>query len=220
MFSQSAAIEKEEESTTPSPIDETTENEYNDDDENYLEMYLSDKQLKTLRKEVDRRRKNKTLDTFYLSKDDEYMSYNENDDEDDDDDDEGEYMRMVSEKMVSDIANTLRREEVVVVRAISRDNVKMISTDANTLVTQLEAVLGQFVVLVKVKGYTASYYCPMIDQNDIDAATQDYQQGKRRNQVIKLWTNYKPNKWKRKPKALRNERGSIMKDENGNIIRE
>lgn len=70
--------------------------------------------MRTLRKEIDRRRRVRSLDVYYLSKDEEYMNYNTSSCSDDDnDDDESMQPRIVSQGMVNAIAETLRREEVV-----------------------------------------------------------------------------------------------------------
>eukprot|EP00555_Chaetoceros_dichaeta_P013589 CAMPEP_0198260646 /NCGR_PEP_ID=MMETSP1447-20131203/9557_1 /TAXON_ID=420782 /ORGANISM="Chaetoceros dichaeta, Strain CCMP1751" /LENGTH=157 /DNA_ID=CAMNT_0043948355 /DNA_START=291 /DNA_END=764 /DNA_ORIENTATION=- len=101
------------------------------------------------------------------------------------------------------IAAILRQHEVMQVRGISRDNIKDVREIAEQLAFNLEGETDRMVALIAKKGFAATLYCPMEDDDP---------------RRIKLFTSFRPNQWKPRPRALRDS-GLIMKDRDGNIIR-
>mmetsp|Transcript_36438 Transcript_36438/g.43876 ORF Transcript_36438/g.43876 Transcript_36438/m.43876 type:complete len:233 (-) Transcript_36438:134-832(-) len=173
--------------------------ETDDDDDDFL--YLSDKQIKTLRKEADLRKGLKTLATYSLNADEDYAS---NIDHDED--------YVFSDTVLTNVAQMLEEEELVEVRAISKNNVKTVGSDAYLLAANLEGEMDRYVVVVRVKGFTASLYSPR------EEGAED--KGTAKHDKIKLRTNYKHKKFNVKPKAVRNEKGQIVMDDEGKVVRE
>lgn len=112
----------------------------------------------------------------------------------------------VSPETIDTISKLFETSELIEVRGVSRDKKKKVFDTANELAATLEDVLEKPVVVVEIKGFAAKLYCPW---------DSDEKGGQ-----IQLRTNYKPGQWSRKPKAIRDNRGQIVMDENGKSIKE
>ncbi|KAL7521012.1 hypothetical protein ACHAWX_005707 [Stephanocyclus meneghinianus] len=110
----------------------------------------------------------------------------------------------VSQETLDEIINLFDASEIIEVRGISRDVKKNVYDAANSLAMSLEEEMGKPVVIVNIKGFAAKLYCPWDDD---------------RNNKIQLRTSYRPNQWTRKPKPLRDNRGQIIKGEDGKSIK-
>lgn len=110
-----------------------------------------------------------------------------------------------SHETLSTIAQSLNRHELVQVRGISRENTKNVRDVSESLALDLERVTERIVFSIDVKGFAATLYCPMEDDNP---------------DKIKLFSSYRPNQWKRRPRVVRDNSGRFSRDEDGNIIRE
>lgn len=109
-----------------------------------------------------------------------------------------------SEETLCAINQILREHELVQVRGISRDRKNNVREGSELLALSLERESERMVDPIEVKGFTGVLYCPFEDDNP---------------KKIKLFSNFRPNQWKHRERAIRDISGHIMKDENGNIIR-
>ena len=112
----------------------------------------------------------------------------------------------VSQDTINAISALFDNNELIEVRGVSRDKKKQVFDTAYALAATLENEVEKPVVVVDIKGHAVKLYCPFTDD----------EQGKR----IQLRTSYKPGQWSRKPKAIRDDRGQIITDENGKSIKE
>ncbi|KAL3791903.1 hypothetical protein HJC23_010763 [Cyclotella cryptica] len=110
----------------------------------------------------------------------------------------------ISQETMDKIIKLFDASEIIEVRGISRDVKKNVYDTANSLAVLLEEEMGRPVVIVIIKGFAAKLYCPWDDD---------------RNNKIQLRTSYKPNQWSKKPKPLRDNRGQIIKGEDGKSIK-
>jgi len=143
------------------------------------EFALTPRQIIVIRKEANKRK----LPTFTLTPD--------------------ENLGPFGPVTLSAIAAILSEHEVMQVRGISRDNIKEVGEIAEQLAFNLEGETDRMVAKIAVKGFAATFYCPMADDDP---------------RRIKLFTSFRPNQWKPRPRALRDS-GLIVKDKDGNIIR-
>ena len=112
----------------------------------------------------------------------------------------------VSQDTINAISALFDTNELIEVRSLSRDKKKQVFDTAYALAATLENEVEKPVVVVDIKGYAVKLYCPFTDD----------EQGTR----IQLRTSYKPGQWSKKPKAIRDDRGQIITDENGKSIKE
>ena len=112
----------------------------------------------------------------------------------------------VSQDTINAISALFDTNELIELRSVSRDKKKQVFDTAYALAATLENEVEKPVVVVDIKGYAVKLYCPFTDD----------EQGKR----IQLRTSYKPGQWSKKPKAIRDDRGQIITDENGKSIKE
>ena len=112
----------------------------------------------------------------------------------------------VSEETLQEISNLFETNEIIEIRGISKDKKKLVFDMSYALAETIEDLMEKPVVVVEVKGFAVKLYSPF--DND--------EQGKR----IHLRSSYKPGQWKRKPKAVRDNRGQIILDENGKSIKD
>eukprot|EP00560_Eucampia_antarctica_P005924 CAMPEP_0197823456 /NCGR_PEP_ID=MMETSP1437-20131217/798_1 /TAXON_ID=49252 ORGANISM="Eucampia antarctica, Strain CCMP1452" /NCGR_SAMPLE_ID=MMETSP1437 /ASSEMBLY_ACC=CAM_ASM_001096 /LENGTH=262 /DNA_ID=CAMNT_0043422635 /DNA_START=72 /DNA_END=860 /DNA_ORIENTATION=+ len=182
-----------------------------EDDEDYM---LPPQQVKVLRKEVQRLKAQRSLKRMSLT------------------DEEGK--GAFTEETLQLISKTLRTQtELLEIRGISRGQRKDTRAISEMLAIQVERTMmneddttnananddsssssssGSFkpvFVLDTSKGFTAIFYSPFLE------GTEMYE----KNRIV-LRSGYVKNRWARKPKAVRDIRGQIIKDDDGNIIRE
>lgn len=112
----------------------------------------------------------------------------------------------VTPETIDTISKLFETNELIEVRGVSRDKKKQIFDTAYGLAATLEDAAEKPVVVVDIKGFAAKLYCPW----DSD------EKGGR----IQLRSNYRPGQWTRKPKALRDNRGQVIMDENGKSLKE
>ena len=112
----------------------------------------------------------------------------------------------VSEETLQEISNLFEANEIIEIRGISKDKKKLVFDMSYALAETIEDMMEKPVVVVEVKGFAVKLYSPFDDE----------EQGKR----IHLRSSYKPGQWKRKPKAIRDNRGQIILDENGKSVKE
>jgi hypothetical protein len=185
--------------------DEDTEPEVDDeadtDTEGYYgefegdEIIISTQQIRILRKEADKRRVEKKLATFFTPKEETDGS-------------------SFSESTLTEINNLFQSNELVEVRGLSKENKKLVNLVVDVLSMELERhqqsatasegpveAIARMVVPIQTKGFATVFYCPLTDG-------------------IKLRSNYRPNAWTRKLKAIRDTRGQIILGEDGKSIKE
>ena len=110
------------------------------------------------------------------------------------------------------------KHEIIEIRGIGKDDKKSVHYIANAIANTLEDTMNKPVVVVDVKGHAVRYYCPWDDddENEKDDMNNESRVGKR----IELRTKYRPGQWTRKAKPIRDNRGQIVTDVNGNSIKE
>ena len=143
------------------------------------------------------------------------------------------------------ISKLFETSELIEVRGISTNHHKLVRTMTDQLVDELNScddndedddavpILNKPVVPVEINGYRAVLYSPFFFDEDEDTTTTttdsspeasrilQQQQIREQNQNTKmnLHTSYKINQWKKRPRGIRDHRGRIMMDENGQMIR-
>jgi hypothetical protein len=115
----------------------------------------------------------------------------------------------ISPETIEEISNLFDRSEIIQVRGVSKDAKKKVFDSAHGLAAMLEDSFEKPVVVVDIKGFAMKLYCPWDD---------DEQEG--RSGRIQLRTNYRPGQWMRKAKAIRDNRGQIITDEDGMSVKE
>jgi hypothetical protein len=110
----------------------------------------------------------------------------------------------VTDETVERIIGLFDKSELIEVRGISRDVKKHVYDTAHGLAGLLEEEMGKPVVVVGIKGFAAKMYSPWEDD---------------RGDNIQLRTSYRPGQWTRKPKPIRDNRGQIIKGEDGKSIK-
>jgi RNA-binding protein YhbY len=149
------------------------------------ECVLTPTQVKILRKEADRRKNTSTIATLVLPPDESDGSY--------------------SGDTLSSLSKLFEENELVEVRAISKERKKEARTVAERLAFRLEGEVEKPVVVINLKGHVAMLYAPFEDGHA---------------EKIILRTSYQKGQWTRRPKAVRDSRGQIMRDKEGKSIRE
>jgi RNA-binding protein YhbY len=138
-------------------------------------------QLKVLRKEATKRQASNTMARALLPPEEMYGPFTSS---------------------LPQIMSLLEERELVDVRGISKTDNRDVRAIAERLVNDLELELQRDVTIVSIKGYTATLYCPMM--NNDNSSTK-----------IQLFTSVgQKNSWVRRPKAPRDNRGQIIKDNN------
>mmetsp|Transcript_13465 Transcript_13465/g.29243 ORF Transcript_13465/g.29243 Transcript_13465/m.29243 type:complete len:218 (-) Transcript_13465:198-851(-) len=117
-----------------------------------------------------------------------------------------EESKEVSQETVDEISKLFESSELIEVRGVSRDQKKQVFDTGYGLAATLEDVFEKPVVVVDIKGFAVKLYCPWDDEEQVGR--------------IQLRTNYRPGQWKRKAKAIRDNRGQVILDENGKTIKE
>lgn len=157
------------------------EEESEDEDE----FVLTPAQVKILRKGADRRKNTSTIAMLVLPPDESDGS--------------------VGEDTLSALMELLEENELIEVRAVSKERKKEVRNVAERLAFQLEGLAEKPVVVLNLRGHVAILYAP-------------FEGG--RAEKINLRTNYRKGRWNRRPKVARDSRGQIMKDQEGRSIRE
>ena len=217
-----------------SPEDDVMEDDEEDD-----EFFVSPVQIAFLRKEANKRESNRRLYKYNLpssssssSSSSPSVSIVDDDDHDDDheDDDDDDYSSAttittttnsmeITIETIDHICNVLfAKHEIIEIRGIGKDDKKSVHYIANAIANTLEDAINKPVVVVDVKGHAVRYYCPWDDddENEKDDKNNESRVGKR----IELRTKYRPGQWTRKAKPIRDNRGQIVTDVNGNSIKE
>jgi hypothetical protein len=139
-------------------------------------------QLKVLRKEATKRQASNTMARALLPPEEMYGPFTSS---------------------LPTILSLLEERELVDVRGISKTDNRDVRAIAERLVNDLELELQRDVTIVSIKGYTATLYCPMIDETS--------------STKIQLFTSVgQKNSWVRRAKAPRDNRGQVIKDNNNN----
>ena len=168
--------------------------EIDDDDDDDQDFTLSPQQVKVLRKEVKKRKAKKSLKRLSLTAEE----------------GQGAFATETLER----IAEALQAEtELLEIRAISKNQRKNVKAVSELLAIQVERHMDtdesfKPVFVLDINGFSAIFYSPFLKDSDM------YEKR------IVLRSGYENNKWTRKPKAVRDIRGQIMTDKDGNIIRE
>lgn len=140
---------------------------------------LTNLQIKTVRKELSRRRASKSLKIFYLENDECTQSF--------------------PLPTLQTIAHHLQEHELVQVRGIAFNQKPRIKATTERLKLELgtqQAIVGRLVSCVEIKGYAATFYCPVADRS---------------MQSIQLRSTGKANHWDKRVKAPRDNRGQIIR---------
>ena len=111
----------------------------------------------------------------------------------------------ISESSIEKIVELFDKSELIEVRGISRDQKKYVYDTAHGLAGLLEDEMCKPVVVVNIKGFAAKMYSPWDED---------------RGNNIQLRSSYRPGQWTKKPKPLRDNRGQIIKGEDGKSIKE
>lgn len=163
-----------------------------DDDEEYemVEFFVSPEQISLLRKEALKRESRKKLPKLFLPAE--------------------ETLEATSETIEA-ISNLFDASELIEVRGVSRDAKKLVFDTAQGLASTVEDEMEKPVVVVDIKGFAVKLYCPWDDEQGGGGNA-----GKR----IQLRTSYRPGQWARKAKPIRDNRGQIIRDEDGKSVKE
>ena len=166
-----------------------------EDDEDYelVEFFVSPEQINFLRKEAKQRDARKTLPKFFLPPDEQTAEL------------------ALSDGTIDEVSKIFESDELIEVRGVSKESKRKVFDTAQTLAGMLEDVFEKPVVIVDTKGFAVKLYCPF--DSDEQGEGQKFKR-------IQLRTSYKPGKWTRKPKAIRDERGQVVLDETGKSIKE
>eukprot|EP00594_Rhizosolenia_setigera_P013260 CAMPEP_0178962696 /NCGR_PEP_ID=MMETSP0789-20121207/14521_1 /TAXON_ID=3005 /ORGANISM="Rhizosolenia setigera, Strain CCMP 1694" /LENGTH=177 /DNA_ID=CAMNT_0020646901 /DNA_START=313 /DNA_END=843 /DNA_ORIENTATION=+ len=171
-------------------MSEDSEELYTEDEEDEgYEFILTPTQVKTLRKESDKRRIKKKLKFYSIPK-----QFDEDQDLDEDELD----ARM--DEIISGISDLFAEDELVEVRNISPQNRKNVKHLSEVLSWHIEGMVQRPVVVLTSKGHKVVMYSPSPDLPN----------------SIRLFQSYEEGKFNRKPKPIRDNRGQIIKDEDGN----
>lgn len=111
-----------------------------------------------------------------------------------------------SQETIEGILELFGKNELIEVRGVSKDNKKHVYEVAHGFAANLEEEIGKPVVVVDIKGFAVKMYSPWFeDEGD--------------SSRIQLYSSYRPNQWKRKPKPIRDERGQIVIGEDGKSVK-
>lgn len=148
-------------------------------DEEFVE-FPTPNQRATLKKEASKRQARKELATFSISADET----------------DGPFSSDTLNLLWSDLV----KNELVLVRGISRGDKKFVYGTAERLCAELETIQSEFsVTLLASKGHTATLYCPSLPLDD--------------PLHVPLRTSVgQKNTWRARQKALRDNRGQIISD--------
>jgi hypothetical protein len=162
------------------------------DEEEYemVEFTVSAEQIAMLRKEANQRDARKQLPKFFLAQ---------------------EESAEASPETINEILALFDKDELIEVRGVGKGKKKQAFEKCNELAAILEDTIEKPVVVVDVKGFAVKLYCPWVD----DEEGANGKLGR-----IQMRTSYKPGQWSRKPKALRDNRGQVILDEDGKSIKE
>ena len=111
----------------------------------------------------------------------------------------------VSQSSIEKIIELFDESEIIEVRGISRDKKKYVYDTAHGLAEFLEDEMCKPVVVVNIKGFAAKMFSPWLEN---------------RGNNIQLRSSFRPGQWTKKPKPLRDNRGQIIKGEDGKSIKE
>jgi hypothetical protein len=142
------------------------------------EFSLTKLQVKALRKEMNFRKSTKVLTNLYLSPE--------------------EGTGPFSKETIKDIVFELNKNEMVTVRAISKEERKDVHNISARLAMEvgmeMEGKKQDSVYVLNISGHSATLYCPSIDKET----------------AIKVRTTGKANNWDRRVKAERDTSGQIV----------
>lgn len=148
-----------------------------DTDDHYFEKpNLTPNQIKSLRKEISKRRAAKKIPNIWL----------------DDDETSGPF----SDETLAGIIDLFGKHELVEVRGISKDEKKMAPATCQQLAFELSLAADKPVDLVEIKGHAGTFYSP----------------GDMEDRII-LRSSYKEGAWTKRPKAPRDNRGQIIRED-------
>jgi hypothetical protein len=198
-------------------MDEEDDAVMEDEEEDDSNFFVSPVQIAFLRKEATKRESNKRLFKYNLP-----SSVN---DDDHDNNDTNSGMEITIET-INTICNIFAQHEIFELRGISKKNKKLVHYIAHAIANTIEDTIDKPVVVVDIKGHAVRYYCPWDedeDEEDEDEKNNNNNNEQQKHRVgkrIELRTKYRPGQWIRKAKPIRNNRGQIVTDENGNSIKE
>lgn len=154
-----------------------------------VEFVVTPEQISFLRKESVKRETRKKLTKFFLP--------------------QGESTE-VTQETVEEISNLFAKSELIQVRGVSKDRKKQVFDTAHGLAATLEYAIEKPVVIVDIKGFAVTLYCPWAEEEEVGGSADR----------IQLRTSYRPGQWTRKAKPIRDNRGQIILDESGKSIKE
>ena len=169
------------------------EEQEEDEEEEVTEFFISPVQIAFLRKEATKRESNRKLLKFTLPAEENTME--------------------IAPETIDEICDLFEEQELIEVRGVSRDAKKRVFYMAHALANTLEDAMEKPVVVVDIKGFAVKLYCPW---DDDDEEGDEGRVGKR----IQLRSNYRPGQWTRKAKPIRDDRGQIITDGDGNSMKE
>ena len=156
-------------------------------------LFVSPVQIEFLRKESKKRESNRKLPKYTLPHEEHAME--------------------IAPETIHEICDIFDMHELVEVRGVSNNDKKGVYYTAHALANTLEDAMDKSVVVVDIKGFAVKLYCPW---DDDDEEGDEGRVGKR----IQLRSNYRPGQWTRKAKPIRDDRGQIITDGDGNSMKE
>lgn len=121
---------------------ELQEADYNEEEEELIEFFVSPEQISVLRKEANKRDKTNKLVKFFLPQ---------------------EESLELSEQSMNEISALFEKSELVEVRGVSKGEKKGVFDAAYAMAEVLEDEFGKPVVVVEIKGFAVRLYCPCLD---------------------------------------------------------
>ena len=168
-------------------------------------LFVSPVQIEFLRKESKKRESNRKLPKYTLPHEEHAME--------------------IAPETIHEICDIFDMHELVEVRGVSNNDKKGVYYTAHALANTLEDAMDKSVVVVDIKGFAVKLYCPWDDEDDDEDGDEERGEGEgggggRVGKRIRLRSNYRPGQWTRKAKPIRDDRGQIVTDEDGNSIKE
>ena len=121
---------------------ELQEADFDEEEEELVEFFVSPEQISVLRKEANKRDKTNKLVKFFLPQ---------------------EESLELSEQSMNEISALFEKSELVEVRGVSKGEKKGVFDAAYAMAEILEDEIGKPVVIVEIKGFAVRLYCPWLD---------------------------------------------------------
>jgi hypothetical protein len=112
------------------------------EEENLFEFFVSPEQILVLRKEANKRERNKKLLKFFLPR---------------------EESLAISQQSKDEISSLFEKSELIEVRGLSKDQKKGVFDAAYSMAEFLEVEIGKPVAVVEIKGCAVRLYCPWLE---------------------------------------------------------